>query len=154
MHLPLTKIRSFSTFQLHLKVLEIKAWKHSLILILSAIESFTSSISLSMMANWAYYAFCFRKDSFSLKNSWYLCQEHLTDFDRLFLIENDCGKRLWLFIWSMINLRQVTDISCMLKLRTLLFTLNPFSTAAWSCLHKPENRWNNFAVAHICFLDI
>ena len=97
---------------------------------LSVTESFTSSISMSIMANSEHCAFCFHKDSFSLKNSWYLCREHLTDFNRLFVIGNDCAKRLWQFMWSIVNLQKVTDILCMLTLRTLLFILNSLSTAA------------------------
>ena len=111
------------------------AWTFSLILLLLATDFLTFSISLLMMANSAHYVFCLSNDSVCLKNSWYLCWQHVTDFNRLFVIENDCGKRLWLFIWSMINLQKVINFWCTLTLRTLLFTLNPLSTAAWPWLN-------------------
>ena len=110
---PFNKNSKFLFFSDSTQSLRNSVWKLLLILMLSAIESFTSSISQSIMANWAHYACCFRKDSFSLKNSCYLFQEHLTDFNRVFVTGNDCGKRLWLFIWSMINLWKVIDIWCM-----------------------------------------
>ena len=84
-------------------------------------------IFLSLMANWAHCGFCFHKDYFSFRNSWYLCREHFTDFNRLFVIGNNCGKTLW----SMINLWELIDISWILTLSNLLFKLNPLSTAAW-----------------------
>ena len=106
-----------------------------LILMLLPTEFFTPSISLLMMANWECYVFCFRNDSVCLKNSWNLCLQHLTDFKSFFVTGNDCGKRLWLFIWSVINLWEVIDFWCTLTLRTLLFTPNSLSTAAWPWLN-------------------
>ena len=116
-------IWNFSSFQLHLKVSETQ---HEYFCYFNAfttpLESFTSSISLLMMANWVHYVFCFHNDSFSLKNIWYLCWQHLTDFNTLWQ-DYDCSQ-------TTIDFQEVICISCMLTLRTLLFTLNPLSTAA------------------------
>ena len=109
-----SKFLFFSASSEHLRN---SAWKYLLLSMLWAIEAFSFSIFLSMMANWAHCAFCFRKDSFSLTNSWYLCREHLTDFNRLFVIGDDCGKRLTVY---MVNdqFKGSNNISCMLTLRT------------------------------------
>ena len=79
----------FLFFSASSKRLRNSAWKVLLILLLSGTEFFISLIFLSMMANWVQFVYCFHNDSFCLKNSWYLCQEHLTNFNWLFAIWND-----------------------------------------------------------------
>ena len=88
------KFLFFPTSSKSLRNSETLLTKILLILMVSAIESLTSSISLLMMANRAYCAFCLHNNSFSLRNCSNLCREHLTDFNRLFVIANDCCKRL------------------------------------------------------------
>ena len=87
MHLFLTTIRSFSFFQLHLKVSETQCL---LILMHSATES---SLPQFPCRRWLTERVRFVSDSFLLKNSWYLCREHLTDFNILFVVGNGCGKK-------------------------------------------------------------
>ena len=119
----------FLFFSASPKSLRNLAWKILLILVLSGTELFISYIFSSMMANWVHCAYCFHNHSFSFKNSWYLCREHLNNFEVLFGIGNDCSKRLWLFTWSVINLQEVIDILCMLTLNTC-----PNQTSFHCCL--------------------
>ena len=82
----------FLFFSASFESLRNSAWIFLLILMPSAIESFTSWISLLMMANWVHCVFCFRDDSFSLKN---ILKSHW--FQHTWWLQMTVA-RLWLFI--------------------------------------------------------